>query len=195
MGRQRWLWLWLLVAACHARSNPYESASPAAVATWKRVGVPLAHGSSYLVSQGAFGKASHSQKGIEYRWDFDVPYGTSVVAADDGTVIAINVPNKGGGCDPKYSEVPNTMLVKHADGTVAQYTHIDSRVAQGASVKRGDVIAITSKNGNICSPQLDFLIFKSEATLYDSPARESIPLRFDGIVGDRATEGLRGVAP
>jgi hypothetical protein len=36
-------------------------------------------------------------------------------------------------------------------------------------------------NGFICTPQLDFLIFRSDQTLYDSPNRESIPLRFEGL--------------
>jgi murein DD-endopeptidase MepM/ murein hydrolase activator NlpD len=187
--------IFLSSQACHARVSPYETASPETVAQWKEVRVPLPSGTSFLISQGAFGKSSHSQKGIEYRWDFDVPYGTPVVAVEDGVVFAVHVPNKGGGCDPKYSEVPNTLLVKHTDGSIAQYTHIDARVRRGDAVKVGDVIAITAMNGDICTPQLDFLVFKSDQTLYDSAARESIPLRFLGLPGERALEGMRATVP
>jgi murein DD-endopeptidase MepM/ murein hydrolase activator NlpD len=186
------VFLWSL-AAC--RSNAYESAKPDVVAGWKRVGLPLPSGTRFLLSQGAFGKDTHNQKGMEYRWDFDVPYGTPVVAVEGGTVYAVTEPHQGGGCDAKYVDAPNSMLVKHADGTLAQYTHIDSRVAVGASVRRGDVIAVTAMNGFICTPQLDFLVFRSDKTLYDSPARESIPLRFEGLPRELAIAGTRGVVP
>jgi murein DD-endopeptidase MepM/ murein hydrolase activator NlpD len=182
---------------CHSRgANPYESAPPAVVAGWKEVRLPLLAETRFVVSQGAFGKNSHHQSGIEYRWDFDVPYGTPVVAVEAGRVTSVIEPHKGGGCDAKYSEVPNTLTVKHVDGTVAQYTHIESRVVVGAQVAKGDVIAVTAMNGDICTPQLDFLVYRSDQTLYDSPHRESIPLRFAGLPGDeRANEGLSAVVP
>jgi murein DD-endopeptidase MepM/ murein hydrolase activator NlpD len=185
----------LLVLAGCPRKNPYESAPPAAIAGWKRVKFPLATGTRFVVSQGAFGRDSHSQAGIEYRWDFDVPYGTPVLAVDDGTVLAVHEPHQGGGCDPKYSEVPSSVLVEHGDGTVAQFVHIDSRVSVGQSVKTGDVVAVTANNGFHCTPQLDFLVFRSKHTLYDSPRRESIPLRFEGLPRELATQGLAAAAP
>jgi murein DD-endopeptidase MepM/ murein hydrolase activator NlpD len=178
---------------CHSkRANPYESASAETIATWKRVRLPLQSGTHFVISQGAFGRASHDQKGIEYRWDFDVPYGTPVVAVEGGTVFAVREPHRGGGCDPKYSEVPSSILVKHADGTVAQYVHVDGRVTVGQIVKPGEVIAVTAMNGFICTPQLDFLIFRSDQTLYESPKRESIPTRFEGLPREIAAEGFAG---
>jgi murein DD-endopeptidase MepM/ murein hydrolase activator NlpD len=184
----------LVIAGCRPK-NPYESAPPGAVAGWKRVKVPLASGTRFVVSQGAFGRDSHNQKGIEYRWDFDVPYGTPVLAVDDGTVLGVYEPHQGGGCDPKFSEVPSSVRVEHADGTVAQYVHIDSRVSVGQIVKTGDVVAVTANNGFHCTPQLDFLVFRSRQTLYESPRRESIPLRFQGLPRDLATQGLATTAP
>jgi murein DD-endopeptidase MepM/ murein hydrolase activator NlpD len=195
---RRWLVIGIFsvgLLACRHRANPYENAGAESSVNWKQVGLPFQSGVSFLISQGAFGKNSHHQKGIEYRWDFDVPYGTPVIAVDDGVVYAVNVPGKGGGCDSKYSEVPNTLLVTDTDGTVAQYTHIDSKVSKGDAVNKGDVIAVTSKNGFICTPQLDFLIFKSEDNLYGSPNQQSVPLRFLGLPNERATEGLRFTVP
>ena len=184
------------MASCHAGPpNPYETASAETVATWKRVRLPLPSGTRFLVSQGAFGTDSHNQKGMEYRWDFDVPYGTPVVAVEDGVVIGVREPRQGGGCDPKFSEVPNSIQVKHADGSVAQYVHLDSRVAVGQLVKRGETIAVTAMNGMICTPQLDFLVFRSDQTLYASPNRESIPLRFEGLPHEMATERTPGLVP
>jgi murein DD-endopeptidase MepM/ murein hydrolase activator NlpD len=186
----------LAALGCHpARANPYESAPPAVVAGWKRVKLPFRSGTHLLVSQGAFGRDSHHQSGIEYRWDFDVPYGTPVVAVDGGTVTAVVEPHQGGGCDAKYSEVPNSLRVEHADGTVAQYTHVDSRVAVGQRVAEGDVLGVTGMSGFVCTPQLDFLVYRSEDTLYASPRRESIPLRFEGLPRELAIEGVSAVVP
>jgi hypothetical protein len=50
------------------------------------VKLPLAPGTRFVISQGAFGRDTHNQKGIEYRWDFDVPYATPVLAVEGGTV-------------------------------------------------------------------------------------------------------------
>ena len=65
----------------------------------------------------------------------------------------------------------------------------------GEPVKRGETIAVTAMNGMICTPQLDFLVFRSEQTLYDSPHRESIPLRSEGLPREIAAERTDGVVP
>jgi murein DD-endopeptidase MepM/ murein hydrolase activator NlpD len=186
----------LISAGCRPkRQNPYESASPEVMAQWKRVRVPLPSGTRFTISQGAFGKGTHDQKGIEYRWDFDVPYGTNVVSIENGTVIEVNEPHRGGGCDSKFNEFPSSILVKDDDGAVAQYVHIESRVVPRQLVKQGEVIAVTAKNGFICTPQLDFLVFRSDRTLYGSPQRESLPLRFEGLPRELAAEGTTAVVP
>jgi murein DD-endopeptidase MepM/ murein hydrolase activator NlpD len=183
------------LGACQRNpDNPYETASPEQVSRFKRVRVPLQSGTSFVVSQGAFGRNSHRQKGIEYRWDLDVPYGTPVVTVEDGVVIGMN-DSKEGGCDPKFAEIPGSVLVRHSDGTVAQYVHVERRVDKGQGVSRGQIIAVTAKNGFHCTPQLDFLIFRSEDTLFNSPRRESIPLRFEGLPKELAVQGYSGTVP
>jgi murein DD-endopeptidase MepM/ murein hydrolase activator NlpD len=178
-----------------APPNPYESASPDTAASWKRVRLPLPSRTRFVVSQGAFGRASHRQRGIEHRWDFDVPYGTPVVSMERGQVIAVRQWHQPGGCDPRFAETPNSILIQHADGTVAQYVHVESRVRVGQKVGEGEVVAVTGKNGFICAPQLDFLVYRSDKTLYDSPVRESIPLRFGGVPRELAVQRLAGVVP
>ncbi len=186
----------LISLGCRSRHpNPYESASADAMSQWKRVQLPLPSHTRFVISQGAFGRGSHHDSGIEYRWDFDVPYGTPVVAVEAGTVTAVVEPHKGGGCDPKYGAVPNSILIRHADGTVAQYVHVASRVVAGQAVQQNDVVAVTAMNGFICTPQLDFLIYRSDQTLYDSPNRQSLPLRFRGLPDELAREGLSSVVP
>lgn len=147
----------------------------------RHVRLPFSPGTKFVISQGPFGKASHSESGNEYQWDFDVPYGTPVLAVESGTVIDVWTPKGGGGCDPKFKDFAHNLKIRHADGTVAQYVHVDSRVEVGQAVEVGQTIAVTAKNGWICAPQLHFGVYRSERNLYNSPNRESIPLTFEGM--------------
>jgi murein DD-endopeptidase MepM/ murein hydrolase activator NlpD len=184
-----------LLLACSRKANPYEDASAADRAQFKRVRVPLPSGTSFYVSQGAFGKATHAEKGNEYQWDFDVPYGTPVVAVEDGQVIDVWEPRKGGGCDAKFSDAAHNVKVKHADGTVAQYVHVESKVRVGDGVTEGQIIALTANNGFHCQPQLHFGVYRSVDTLYTSPRRETVPLRFVGLPDEIARQDAHGVVP
>ena len=177
-----------------SRLNPYELASAATRAGFERVGLPFVSGTEFYVSQGAFGPNTHDEAGLEYRWDFDVPYGTPVLAVLSGRVLSVYESGQPGGCDRKFNASPNNVLVEHADGTVAQYTHIAARVSPGQNVSRGETIAVTAKNGFICEPQLDFLVFRSRDTLFGTPRAEDLPLFFEGVPGGVARQGSGYVA-
>jgi murein DD-endopeptidase MepM/ murein hydrolase activator NlpD len=199
--RRAWLsWLSfavLVLAACaHTTPNPYESSAPEERTQFKQVVLPFPKGTQFKISQGAFGKYTHNDPGHEYTWDFDVPYGTPVISVEDGTVIQVWQPNQGGDCDRTFNDSAHNIKVRHADGTVAQYVHVDSRVKVGDRVKQGTQIAVTAKNGFICMPQLDFGIYQDEHHLYGSGQMRTIPLRFEGLPdGGMAHEGYRGGVP
>ena len=178
-----------------SRLNPYELASPATRAGFETVGLPFAPGTEFYVSQGAFGPNTHDEAGLQYRWDFDVPYGTAVLAVLAGRVLSVYESGRPGGCDRSFNASPNSVLVEHADGTVAQYTHVSARVTPGQTVSRGETIAVTAMNGFICQPQLDLLAFRSRATLFGSPRAEDVPLFFEGLPGGLALQGSRYVVP
>ncbi|HLF59246.1 MAG TPA: peptidoglycan DD-metalloendopeptidase family protein, partial [Alphaproteobacteria bacterium] len=74
--------------------------------------------------------------------------GEPVRAAADGTVIYAGNELRGFG---------NLILIKHAGGWTTAYAHNDTLlVANGAQVKRGQVIAKAGSTGNVSSPQLHF---------------------------------------
>ncbi|MFL5814657.1 MAG: M23 family metallopeptidase [Bdellovibrionia bacterium] len=158
--------------------------------------MPLAEGTRFEISQGAFGRSTHNDPGHEYTWDFDVPYGTKVLAVEAGKVIQIWEPNSGGGCDPKFNNSAHNIQIEHADGTVAQYTHIQSLVHVGDSVKAGQPIAVTARNGFICTPQLDLTVFQDREHTFLKGNPRNIPVLFYGLPdGGMAHEGYKGKVP
>jgi murein DD-endopeptidase MepM/ murein hydrolase activator NlpD len=77
-----------------------------------------------------------------------VPEGTSVRAAEDGTVAYVGDEIKGYG---------KLVLVRHANGWVSAYANNgDLVVKKGEVVKRGQVLAKSGQTGNVTSPQLHF---------------------------------------
>jgi murein DD-endopeptidase MepM/ murein hydrolase activator NlpD len=81
-----------------------------------------------------------------------VPEGTSVKAAEEGTVAYAGNELKGYG---------NLLLVRHGNGFVTAYAHASELlVKRGDQVKRGQIIARAGQTGSVSSPQLHFEIRK-----------------------------------
>ena len=81
-----------------------------------------------------------------------VPEGTSVKAAEAGTVAYAGSEIKGFG---------NLVLIRHPNGYVTAYANNgDIEVKRGEQVKRGQTIAKSGQSGNVASPQLHFELRK-----------------------------------
>ncbi|UJW85970.1 M23 family metallopeptidase [Devosia sp. SL43] len=84
--------------------------------------------------------------------NIEVPEGTSVKAADNGTVIYVGSGVEGYG---------NLILIRHPNGYVSAYAHLGSMsVAKGANVNRGDSIGAAGMTGSVTKPQLHFELRK-----------------------------------
>jgi murein DD-endopeptidase MepM/ murein hydrolase activator NlpD len=84
--------------------------------------------------------------------NLSVPEGTSIRAAEDGTVAYAGNELKGYG---------NLLLVRHANGYVTAYAHASElMVKRGDVVRRGQIIAKSGATGTVTSPQLHFEIRK-----------------------------------
>lgn len=78
--------------------------------------------------------------------------GSQVVAADNGTVAYAGNELKGYG---------NLLIVKQANGVMTAYAHNQKLlVARGATVKKGQPIALVGQTGSVTSPQLHFEVRK-----------------------------------
>ena len=80
--------------------------------------------------------------------NMSVPMGTSVHAAESGTVAYAGSELKGYG---------NLILLRHDNGWVTAYAHNDQlTVKRGDKVQRGQVIATAGRTGSVDQPQVHF---------------------------------------
>lgn len=80
--------------------------------------------------------------------DIGIALGTPVVAADDGTVIAVEHLAGGYG---------SHIIISHGDGLTSLYAHLsDVRVGKGDRVSKGDVIGLSGSSGRSTGPHLHF---------------------------------------
>ncbi|MFL4948613.1 M23 family metallopeptidase [Streptomyces sp. MMS24-I31] len=93
-----------------------------------------------------FGQAGVNWMSVHTGIDFPVSYGTTVMAATDGTVRT------------QWNNAYGNMLIVTAmDGTETWYCHLSSyRVPSGATVKAGQPIAYSGNSGNSTGPHLHF---------------------------------------
>ncbi|WP_200418893.1 M23 family metallopeptidase [Streptomyces sp. Y2F8-2] len=104
-----------------------------------------------------FGQAGVNWMSVHTGIDFPVAYGTTVMAATDGTV------------QTKWNSAYGNMLILTAkDGTQTWYCHLSSyRVPSGTTVKAGEPIAYSGNSGNSTGPHLHFEVRPSGGAAID----------------------------
>jgi len=138
--------------------------------------LPYAPGTENKVTQGYNGSYSHSGAD-QFAIDFKMPPGTPVHAARSGVVVKTKTDSNVGGPDRKYENCANYILIRHTDGTVANYAHLmkDGCAAKvGQIVQAGDLIGYSGNTGFTSGPHLHFSVFKTKS----GKQRVSIPVKF-----------------
>src|SRR5258708_8531911 len=106
-----------------------------------------------------------------------MPQGTRVQAARGGIVAKVKDDSDTGGSSMKYDRYNNYILIRHADGTLGHYCHLQKGgclVKPGQIVEVGEVIAHSGNTGFSSGPHLHFSVFKTK----DGRERLSIPVKF-----------------
>jgi len=146
--------------------------------------LPYRPGRAFTVTQGYNGKFSH-QGPNQYALDWQMPEGTPVCAARDGMVVSLKDDSDSGGSRMDYDQYNNYISIRHEDGTIGHYCHLQKggcRVKIGQRVKAGECIAKSGNTGFSSGPHLHFCVFRTK----NGRERESIPIRF-------RTSGAEGV--
>jgi murein DD-endopeptidase MepM/ murein hydrolase activator NlpD len=81
--------------------------------------------------------------------DFKMPVGTPVHAARKGVVVKLKTDSSVGGGNRKYEDDANYIIIRHSDGTLGNYAHLQnngSTVKVGQYVLAGDQAVVAGKN-------------------------------------------------
>lgn len=138
--------------------------------------LPYSPGNKYKVTQGYNGKFSHNGAN-QYATDWQMPEGTLVLAARGGIVVRTKDDSDKGGGSMEFDKYNNYVLIRHDDGTLAHYCHLQKGgvlVRPGQRVETGDAIAHSGNTGFSSGAHLHFCVFKTR----DGHQRISLPVKF-----------------
>lgn len=121
--------------------------------------LPYKKGREYMVGQSYNERPTHMN---QYAVDFNMDVGTEITAVRGGVVTRV-VEKFDKGCPKEEcSQYNNFVLVKHEDGSVADYSHIKKNgalVKTGDQIKAGDPVALSGATGWASGPHLHFEIY------------------------------------
>lgn len=132
----------------------------------------------YRITQGFNGGFSHNRLSNRYALDIALPVGTPLYATRDGVVMAAVDTHIGGGLTQQYRGKSNHLRLRHADGTMTLYAHLQAgslRVRRGDRVKVGQRVAASGDTGYSSGPHLHLALQIDKAG-----RRESIPFTLQG---------------
>jgi murein DD-endopeptidase MepM/ murein hydrolase activator NlpD len=131
----------------------------------------------YVVMQGPRGTFSHfAGTGSENAVDWTCPEGTIVCAARAGRVVGARQDSNIGGPDRSFRPFANYVIIKHDDGTFAEYVHLQKdgvMVHLGDEVTVGQPIGLSGQTGFASKPHLHFDVFQA----IDGKKKLSLPFR------------------
>lgn len=118
--------------------------------------LPYPPKAKYLLIQAYDSKMSHRG---ELALDFKMKTGSKVCAAREGVVIALRKDSDRGGLKDEYLSEGNYLVIRHSDGTQANYWHFQKDgvlVNVGDTVQKGQLVGLSGNTGYSAFPHLHF---------------------------------------
>lgn len=121
--------------------------------------LPFKKGTRYKMVQGYGGLFTHSHVAA---LDFAMPAGTPVLAAREGHVFSFKDDSDEGGFMPANRRKANYIMIRHSDGSIGCYWHLQKDGVQVKSgyVAKGQQIGLSGNTGQSLSPHLHFSVKK-----------------------------------
>jgi len=120
--------------------------------------LPFAANNKFLLIQAYNSKMSHAG---ELSLDFKMKKGTKICAAREGVVIATKKDSDRGGLKSEYMNDGNHIIIRHADGSIAMYWHLQQNgvmIRNGDRVIKGEHIGYSGNTGYSAFPHLHFQV-------------------------------------
>ncbi len=111
-----------------------------------------------------------------------MPEGTQIYAARGGVVIEVEQRFDEGGDTDLYLDKANFVTVLHADGTMADYSHLQyngARVSVGDELRVGQFLGLSGATGFVTGPHLHFSVKRTVL----GGKYETIPVKFATLNG------------
>jgi len=124
--------------------------------------LPFENNKKVFLIQAYDSKMSH--KG-EYALDFKVKKKTRICAARDGVVTGARADSDEGGLKPENMSDGNYISIRHDDGSVAHYWHLNKNgvlVNVGDTITKGQVIGFSGNTGYSAFPHLHFEVIGND---------------------------------
>jgi murein DD-endopeptidase MepM/ murein hydrolase activator NlpD len=166
-------------------TNYFKLGSATAVPDDYIYSLPYTPGHTYKVTQAYGGSFSHKGSN-KYAIDWKMPEGTPVLAARGGLVVKVKDDSNRGGGSLAYDQYNNYVLVRHDDGTLGHYCHLQKdgvKVSPGQIILAGEPIALSGNTGFSSGPHLHFCVFKTR----NGRERESVPIVFRDAGNEQVT--------
>ena len=119
--------------------------------------LPFEKGTEHKVVQGYGGLFSHVHTAAI---DFEMPVGTPVYAAREGTIYSYKDDSDEGGLSSTYKKKANYIIVKHDDGSFGCYWHLHKNgvLIKSGRVVKGQQIGLSGATGYVFRPHLHFSV-------------------------------------
>ena len=119
--------------------------------------LPFEKGTKHRVVQGYGGLFSHSHIAA---LDFEMPVGTRVCAAREGTVYGYRDNSDEGGIRESFTRKSNYIIIKHNDGSFGCYWHLEKNgvLVKKGFVTKGQQIGISGATGQVIQAHLHFSV-------------------------------------